>query len=308
MSPNFIPIIIFLSVFLTAYTWWLVSVYLDSPCSDATLAQYSRLSRHCTSLAHQEKYHSSYLDSKISHFWAPTWSCPLAEDIGHTTDAIGGSKWVCDVDHIDSDCVVYSFGTTTNYTFEMEMNSRFDCEVHIFDPFVLPSGTAENIHHHTWNSKSHKIEKIADTVLKLGHAGQDIDVISFNVHGCELAILDNPLFLSELNKIATRIDQIIVTVITSPETDYRYCDSPPKVALKAVQELFQFFSRNGYAVFHREHKHEFAYYHGDEWGTPGDARHVEHPTAGSVTEFSFVRLNYNCDSKIFTSNSKYVSF
>jgi hypothetical protein len=303
MSPNFVPIVVLLSICLTIFTWWLVYVYVDQPCSDATLAQYHRLHRHCTALSHQNKYHSESATDIKSHFWGPTWSCPLADEIGHSLDvsSAGGTKWICDVDHIDTDCIVYSFGQTANYTFELEMNLKYDCDVHIFD-VAKSSENFKGLTHHRWNERStDKLSKLAGIVDALGHNNRDIDVLSLNVHGCELDILANPNLWQELASRKTRIDQIIVTITAPTESDSSnpYCSNAPAYSPQSVHKLFSLFSRNGYAVFHREHKHGKLH---------GKVDKLHYDSANIASEFSFVRINYDCDTKMTTDVSKYLSF
>lgn len=303
MSPTFVPIIILLSIFLTIFTWWLVFVYVDQPCSDATLAQYRRLHRHCTALSHQNKHYSEELTDIKFHFWGPTWSCPLAEEIGHSLDVTlsGGTKWICDVDHIDNKCLVYSFGHTANYSFELEMNLKYGCEVHIFDTDDN-LGNVNGISYHLWNERSTgRLSKISEIVNALGHTNRNIDVLSLDVHGCELDILENPHLWQELAEISTQIDQIIVTITPRSESDMisPYCSNLSPYSPQSVHRLFSLFSRNGYVVFHREHKHGKLHGKGDK---------LHYDSANIASEFSFVRLNYDCDTKTTTSESKYLSF
>merc|ERR1719313_1874251 len=81
------------------------------------------------------------------HF--PSFACPLAERLGASGD---GGKWVCDPDRIaelaavdpggegrdrsalqPSACLVYSFGSNGEASFERAVHKRLpECEIHTF--------------------------------------------------------------------------------------------------------------------------------------------------------------------------------
>jgi hypothetical protein len=75
------------------------------------------------------------------------WPCAAAERFGKVGD---GGKWLCDPEGIKAAaaaalaCVVYSFGSNGEPSFEMEVSARLGCEVHVFDP-TLDAATTKRM-------------------------------------------------------------------------------------------------------------------------------------------------------------------
>ena len=67
--------------------------------------------------------------------YPPQLSCPDVMRIGKVGE---GGKWVCGIQHLStiSDCVMYSFGISTDMSFEVEILLRTNCIIHAFDPTV----------------------------------------------------------------------------------------------------------------------------------------------------------------------------
>ena len=126
---------------------------------DRKLAQYSYLGS--TLQGKQRALSSLYqlpiLNTNISQFepfslnsavniwdlFPPPLSCPDIERVGNVGD---GGKWVCGLDHLSTlsppswsaspSCVIYSYGISTDISFELQLLRRTNCELHLFDPTI----------------------------------------------------------------------------------------------------------------------------------------------------------------------------
>lgn len=73
-------------------------------------------------------------------YFLPAYNCPLKEKIGIDRQLGDNGKWLCGVrtllkkDH----CVVYSFGSNGETTFEQDLLRKTKCDVHVFDPTLSP--------------------------------------------------------------------------------------------------------------------------------------------------------------------------
>ncbi|EIE27040.1 hypothetical protein COCSUDRAFT_64052 [Coccomyxa subellipsoidea C-169] len=76
----------------------------------------------------------------IWDYFLPAYNCPLKEKIGIDRQLGDNGKWLCGVrtllkkDH----CVVYSFGSNGETTFEQDLLRNTKCDVHVFDPTLSP--------------------------------------------------------------------------------------------------------------------------------------------------------------------------
>lgn len=132
--------------------------------------------------------------------YPPQVSCPRLERIGRFGD---GGKWVCDVDWLQEKtvkygkkCIMYSYGISTDSTFETAMYRRSHCEIHAFDPTIgklplLPNdkNIPMQFHKSALAAKSgssstflHQ-ENILDTMHRLNHSY--IDILKVDVEGNE---------------------------------------------------------------------------------------------------------------------------
>ena len=82
----------------------------------------------------------------------PMWECSHKERIGEIFD---GGKWHCNLKALENvakqggTCVAYSLGSNGQVEYEVSLQRRTGCEVHIFDPTVAePSGLPSGIRFH----------------------------------------------------------------------------------------------------------------------------------------------------------------
>ncbi|MFT5112239.1 MAG: FkbM family methyltransferase [Parasphingorhabdus sp.] len=57
-----------------------------------------------------------------------------ARSVEQLTVGSGGGAWVVSPKSLGEDSIVYSFGAGTDISFDLEMQAKFNCHVHIFDP------------------------------------------------------------------------------------------------------------------------------------------------------------------------------
>lgn len=90
---------------------------------------------------------SPYFSTTLWDLYPPQVNCPDNERIGKVGD---GGKWVCGLKHLiaakeknknldkntRTPCIIYSFGVSTDSSFEHDMVRLTDCEIHLFDPTI----------------------------------------------------------------------------------------------------------------------------------------------------------------------------
>lgn len=95
-------------------------------------------------------------------------------------------------------CILYSYGISTDSSFEQEMVSKHGCEVFAFDPTIgrlkAPPQQARSIHYHKmgiWNSSGSSksfllVEHLFDAMRRLNHSY--IDVLKVDIEGAEWTV------------------------------------------------------------------------------------------------------------------------
>jgi hypothetical protein len=121
-------------------------------------------------------------------------------------------KFVCDVEELKQkpDCVVYSFGSWDELSFEVGMKDVApNCEIHIFDPFNPPDPAAVahyNLHRHVYgvsDKDAGNMRSLQSIMNELGHT--KIDVLKIDVEGAEHQALPS---IASAGLLDTAIDQI----------------------------------------------------------------------------------------------------
>ena len=135
--------------------------------------------------------------------WPAVWKPPYLIDgyVCPYTATPSYRKMLCGWDDIPPTrpCVMYSFGSRGDDSFETEMRKKVPhCEIHIFDPTVLPQwGGKWNYHHvglggedndawggHTGaNGFTMRVRTLKTIMKKLGHSF--VDVLKFDIEGSE---------------------------------------------------------------------------------------------------------------------------
>ena len=289
-----------------------------------------RIERHCRAIkldilrpASMKKRWGAHFGLWWQDYFEPSWACPLEERIQlrnplsnkDREESHGdGGKWVCDAGMLGKTrpCLVYSFGSNGDYSFELGLGKRTDgkCEVHVFDPFNTEPISAtrrelnstkeklagENIHVHNFGIASHdyttppltkwkgltaEFKSLQSIASSLNHAGRTIDVLKIDIDGGEYGLLDNSTFWDTLDQSGIKIGQLLLEVhfnAISPVT-FRFRDELNNwVRARTGEEvdgvLRSLLSR-GFAIFHKE------------------VNLIGRPP-NDACEFSLIRLNVQC--------------
>lgn len=147
----------------------------------------------------------------------PFFTCPNLRRLGGHGD---GAKWTCDPHRLvqQTDCLVYSIGSSGSYTFEDSIGSYtgHQCEIHVFDPepsYARVNDTIHrNVHYHAWALQSSMVQKqntkrkykgqleymnIYEIIQQLGHENRRIDILKIDCELCEWTTYPDWLFTSQ---------------------------------------------------------------------------------------------------------------
>lgn len=199
-------------------------------------------------------------------YWEPSWTCPLedrvmfyASDAEKSAKSSGdGGKWVCNLPFLAKrpmlnnhmPCLVYSFGSNGDYSFEYGLMERISqlqgiesspsnppksfCEIHTFDPFTSApqegfaiSSYFQQIQLHQWgiadkdfvtepldrwSKKSMTMKSLASIVKELNHEGRTIDILKIDIDGLELDMLNQHSFWDDVDALGTKVSQLLLEV------------------------------------------------------------------------------------------------
>lgn len=265
----------------------------------------TRIGRHFTSLHFPNfsltELPDSYLIMHLS--LKKCRSCPTEEKIGLEASDRGqdGEKWVCDTDLlVRGGCLVYSFGSHSNFMFEKGMSSRFQCEIHTFDPFLVkkvPELEGVDVRLHAWGLAEETrqqpmpsrrgmpkkgvpdmlfLKSLPDIIEALGHTGRKIDVLKLDVEGFEFGVLDNHTMWRDVARLGTSVSQVLVEVHSKGINRQTFSWRNASVYEgRDMDNLFRVMSDQGYGIFHKEIN--------------------TFPTANLLcAEFGFVKLGIKC--------------
>lgn len=132
--------------------------------------------------------------------WEPTVACEYERRMGLPGD---GGKWICNPEDIKRPALVYSLGSSNEYSFEEAMYEFFgpETEIHTFD-FGVPIGTPPFVKYHQYKIAAEDGPggaRTLKTILReLGHERRRIDVLKTDIEGYEydalVAALDQGAF------------------------------------------------------------------------------------------------------------------
>jgi FkbM family methyltransferase len=186
---------------------------------------------------------------------------------------IGGENyghWNVNIDEINSNSIVYSFGVGTDISFDLELISKTNCTVYAFDPtpqsiefvnsikslppnfifqpygianyngkakFFKPSNDNYVSHSITnnQNTKKEYIEVDVKTIhelMKINHH-ESLDIVKMDIEGAEYEVIPDILKFSKI------IKQLLV------EFHHRYFDNGKELTLELVSEINQ----AGYSIY-----------------------------------------------------------
>ncbi len=169
--------------------------------------------------------------------WEPNFHCSHARRIGRMGD---GGKWVCDLFRLQnhSNCLVYSAGSSGDFSFEIEMKKYLpNCEIHTFDVKLYKCPTDICIFHQLilGDGISRNRSKTWQMIIKeLGHEKRSIDVFKIDIEGGEFNFFPS-IFQSSKTSYPR---QILVEI--HPKTD------------PDTHGLFELLRANNYVIFSKE--------------------------------------------------------
>lgn len=215
---------------------------------------------------------------------------------------------MCDTDLLKpSNCIVYSIGSKSNYVFEKGLIERFNCEIHVFDPFLVESTERSlhaGIHLHSWgvDSESHDVlrrrrngttttlqmKSLPDIVSALGHEGLIIDILKIDVEGFEVGILNDPGMWGQLKNISTEFSQVLAEIhLSGINRETFLWQNSSLYDGSQIDMLFREMTSQGYGLFHKEIN--------------------ALPVARmQCAEFGFVKINVDCKDLVSRPQSKFV--
>lgn len=210
-----------------------------------------------------------------------------------------GGKWVCDVPLIQKgsgSCLVYSFGSHGDYSFEVGVSNALQCEIHTFDPFTLGTKPSnENIHTHPWglslydsitprlkwwNDEAKSMRSLSSIKVALGHSNRDIDLLKVDVDGVEFGIFDNEEFWDGLRRNGVVFKQLLIEIHFEGISTDRFTpdfltaagEKKKRNSGEAIDRMLRSITSHGYVMFHKE----------------------VNLAANDACEYSFIKLDIQC--------------
>jgi hypothetical protein len=164
---------------------------LYRPLVDSTDKQHIDPTRPILSVSLTEKAIDSFspwgksTDINIWDLFPPQVACPDVIRLGRSGD---GGKWICGTSwfrqfrdrrqDMPRKCLIYSFGVSTDISFEMELQKLAGCEIHAFDPTV---GKLPDVREWPPSRASERPDGITLHKLALANASGSSSVFSFEM-------------------------------------------------------------------------------------------------------------------------------
>jgi hypothetical protein len=324
MNPKIIPLFLVFSFLFLLLCSWFVYIYIDQPCSNTMMLQYKRMIKHCEAPHSISPIsHSSHHSHHRHHYHDPSWICLLEKRIGDLHDG----RWLCDPQQILPHGILYSYGTR-NRSIEEIFAKNYQCDVHVFDFSTLPSSSSvvSSLHH----SKAHfSSQQFLESLQQNQYHGRNVDLLSFEIENflvCSKAsqishILAAFLYenlLEQLDQLRISVDQLIFSfhysskdisgstssIDTLCQTFMEKDDSLSASSFSSTSHqinlLYHHLTRRGYALYHRE-----IIPRSSPSSSSSSHLHDHHHHFVERIDYSFVKLNIDCDSLSVPHSSKY---
>lgn len=192
------------------------------------------------------------MDQKGKHFfarnWEPSYSCTTRLRMGCPGE---GGKWICDPHRhlLGDDCVVYSFGSRDEFSFETAIHAfNPKCTIHTFDPTVAnPVNKPHFVHYNhaglgTTDASNASLGwyfTLHEVMQRLGH--NHVDVLKVDCEGCEL-----DYWTLDVPEGTVRQLQVEMHWVNRHDTPER------------MHAFFGFLTRKGFAIFNKEANIEYS--------------------------------------------------
>lgn len=133
--------------------------------------------------------------SKIWYLFPEVYACPTMQRAGALYD---GGKWTCRLHLVKPPCVIYSFGTWDDVSFELAVD-HLGCELHAFEPDPRPIAKIKPIfdRHPHWHlhqlalapvdDPSRGLRSLGSLMAELGHTS--LDFLKIDIEGPEFECL-----------------------------------------------------------------------------------------------------------------------
>ena len=186
-------------------------------------------------------------------YWPCLWTLDKQPSVGVRHD---GGKWICGMHELGASlrqrprpCVIYSFGSENKFHFEAQVGTHARCEVHTFDPTVLPAYSPHYSHFHSLGlggARAHlsavgPLWPLADILTALEHTS--LELLKVDVEGAEF----DALAAIDWSALPCRIGQLLLEVHPC-----RAMGAPPCRGVVAVQRMFSRLERAGFRLFSLE--------------------------------------------------------
>lgn len=211
----------------------------------------------------------------IWDIFSPFYNCPSQQRVGTPLRLFDGGKWLCGVQPLlqKPGCVVYSFGSNGQVTFEEAVVevTQHHCEVHVFD-FTLSSQQRQQVEaikgvfFHDYGIgttdatvqgrfqyenrvvTSYSLKTLPTIMLELGHAW--VHVFKMDVEGAEYEVL--PSIMTHYAEAKQ------VVPITQAQIEYHHWAGRP--SSEDMLSTLRLVEESGFRAFHSEYN-----YHGEAW-------------------------------------------
>nr|XP_027239141.1 uncharacterized protein LOC113830138 [Penaeus vannamei] len=151
-----------------------------------------------------------------------TAKCEMPVMVGGTARTkepyIWNEKWMCldaRFNILPGKCLVYSFGISTDWSFDDDMDKRFNCKVNCFDHTISKKdhNRSSNINFYATGIaavKGAKVDRYINILRRLGHENATIDYLKIDVEGAELQFFEDvftntPEVLNNIKQIGMEI-------------------------------------------------------------------------------------------------------
>jgi len=149
--------------------------------------------------------------------WEPEIHCRHSRRLGPSGD---GGKWVCDPHRIErNNCLLYSVGSSNDWSFETAVYEHLGCEIHTFDhtmSVIIGQPNFVNFHKiglgefpgDSEPPRNGSVTSLTNLIDMLGHSNRTIDILKIDCEGCEFGALTD-LFLSD---IKVNVRQLLIEI------------------------------------------------------------------------------------------------
>lgn len=233
------------------------------------------------------------------YYWEPNWSCPFEERVmwlppNSMVTAGDGGKWTCNVPELthNNDCLVYSFGSAGDFSFEVGLLELLQgqCEIHTFDITNLepiasyPPQYFHAIHKHMWGlgvydetirliergvEKDVQMKSLQTIMRELGHQGRTLHILKIDIEGGEFGLLNNHTFWREFDQSGAKVEQLLFELHFEHNVGF---GAEIMETGANIDQFFRSLTYEGFVLFHKE----------------------INMLAPSCSEFSMWRLNIDC--------------